>query len=71
MWKRYIDPKMDREEVGIKGAMGAMLLTVLASFRVSVSHSSCQVFVLCQERGVGYWKWTIPEGGVGISHRAG
>ncbi len=31
VWKRYIDPKMDREEVGIKGAMGAMLLTATAA----------------------------------------
>lgn len=25
VWKRYIDPKLNREEVSIKGAMGAML----------------------------------------------
>jgi hypothetical protein len=26
VWKRYIDPKMTAEEVGIKGAMGTVLL---------------------------------------------
>ena len=31
VWKRYIDPKLDREEVGIKGAMGAMLLPATAA----------------------------------------